>query len=141
MIQAPKGTKDTLPNEIYKWKYVEKIFFNICNKFGYKEIRLPVFESTELFQRGVGDTTDVVNKEMYTFLDKGNRSITLRPEGTASVVRSFIEHGMASLPFPIKLFYNITAYRYEKMQKGRLREFHQLGVEAFGSSSFSIDVE
>lgn len=140
-IQAPKGTHDILPSEIYKWQFVENLFYNICRRFGYYEIRLPVFEYTELFQRGVGDTTDIVQKEMYTFEDKGGRSITLRPEGTASVVRSYIENGMASLPPPVKLFYNISAYRYEKMAKGRYREFHQFGVEAFGSKEPQIDVE
>lgn len=141
ITQAPKGTKDILPSEVYKWQYVESVIADICRSFGYREIRIPVFEHTELFQRGVGDTTDIVQKEMYTFLDKGGRSITLRPEGTAGVVRSYIEHGMASMPQPIKLYYNISAYRYENVQKGRYREFHQFGVEAFGSKGPSIDVE
>ncbi|OPZ88801.1 MAG: Histidine--tRNA ligase [Firmicutes bacterium ADurb.Bin419] len=140
-IKAPKGTRDILPSEVYKWQYVEKKISELCSNFGYKEIRLPVFEHTELFQRGVGDTTDIVQKEMYTFLDKGERSITLRPEGTAGVVRSYIENGMASLPMPIKLYYNITAYRYENVQKGRYREFHQFGVECFGSQGPLVDVE
>ena len=141
LTQAPKGTQDILPDEIDKWIFVEQKFAQICRRFGYREIRLPVFEHTELFQRGVGDTTDIVQKEMYTFEDKGGRSLTLRPEGTAGVVRSYIEHGMASLPQPTKLFYNITAYRYEKMQKGRFREFHQLGVELFGAADASADAE
>jgi histidyl-tRNA synthetase len=141
LTQAPKGTRDILPAEVYKWRYVEDAFTRLCGSFGYKEIRLPVFEHTELFQRGVGDTTDIVQKEMYTFNDKGGRSITLRPEGTAGVVRSYIENGMASMPQPIKLFYNITAYRYENVQKGRYREFHQFGVEAFGSAGPAVDVE
>lgn len=141
LTQAPKGTRDILPAEVYKWQYLEKVIGELCKSYGYKEIRLPVFEHTELFQRGVGDTTDIVQKEMYTFLDKGERSITLRPEGTAGVVRSFIENGMSSLPFPIKLYYNISAYRYENVQKGRYREFHQFGVEAFGAAGPSIDVE
>ncbi len=141
LTKAPKGTKDILPSEVYKWQYIEGLTAGICRSFGYKEIRIPVFEHTELFQRGVGDTTDIVQKEMYTFLDKGGRSITLRPEGTAGVVRSYIEHGMSSLPQPIKLYYNITAYRYENVQKGRYREFHQFGVEAFGAKGPSIDVE
>jgi histidyl-tRNA synthetase len=141
MIQAPKGTRDILPSEVYRWQFVGKAFKKLCDSFGYKEIRIPVFEHTELFQRGVGDTTDVVQKEMYTFQDKGSRSITLRPEGTAGVVRSYIENGMASLPQPIKLFYDITAYRYENVQKGRYREFHQFGVEAFGAAGPAIDVE
>ena len=141
LTQAPKGTHDILPDEIDKWIFVEQKFAQICRRFGYREIRLPVFEHTELFQRGVGDTTDIVQKEMYTFEDKGGRSLTLRPEGTAGVVRSYIEHGMASLPQPTKLFYNITADRYEKMQKGRFREFHQLGVELFGAADASADAE
>ncbi len=138
---AQKGTKDILPAEIYKWHKAERVFAGVCHDFGYEEIRIPTFEQTDLFQRGVGDTTDVVTKEMYTFNDKGGRSITLRPEGTAGVVRSYIENGMASLPSPVRMFYNITAFRYEKMQKGRMREFHQFGLEAFGSEGPSIDAE
>jgi len=141
LTKAPKGTRDILPSEVYKWQYIERTFDEVCTSFGYKEIRIPVFEHTELFQRGVGDSTDIVQKEMYTFEDKGGRSITLRPEGTAGVVRSYIENGMYSMPQPVKLYYNITAYRYENVQKGRYREFHQLGVEAFGSAGPSIDVE
>lgn len=141
LTQAPKGTRDILPVEIYKWHYIEKVIAKLCRNFGYKEIRIPVFEHTELFQRGVGDTTDIVQKEMYTFPDKAGRSISLRPEGTAGVVRSYVEHGMASLPQPIKLYYNLSAYRYENVQKGRYREFHQFGVEAFGAPGPSIDVE
>lgn len=141
MLQKPKGTKDILPSEIYKWQYIESKVKNIFENYGFKEIRVPVFENTELFQRGVGDTTDVVQKEMYTFDDKGGRSITLRPEGTAGVVRSYIENGMASLPSPVKLWYNMTMYRYENVQKGRLREFHQIGAEMFSTSSYLADVE
>ncbi|MBR5975205.1 MAG: histidine--tRNA ligase [Clostridiales bacterium] len=136
-----KGTKDILPEEIYKWQKAESAFAEICGQYGYKEIRIPTFEQTDLFLRSVGDTTDVVQKEMYTFEDKGGRSITLRPEGTAGVVRSFVENGMSSLPSPVRLFYNITAFRYEKMQKGRYREFHQFGVEAFGAEGPAIDAE
>ena len=124
-ITAPKGTKDILPEEIFRWHKAQKTFADVCHMYGYEEIRIPTFEDTNLFQRGVGDTTDVVQKEMYTFEDKGGRSITLRPEGTAGVVRSYIEHGMNNLPGPVRLFYDITAFRYEKMQKGRYREFHQ----------------
>ena len=138
---AQKGTRDILPAEIYKWHKAEQTFSDVCHTFGYEEIRIPTFEQTDLFQRGVGDTTDVVTKEMYTFNDKGGRSITLRPEGTAGVVRSYIENGMASLPSPVRMFYNITAFRYEKMQKGRMREFHQFGLEAFGSAGPAIDAE
>lgn len=141
LTQAPKGTRDILPEDIHRWNYVENVFFELCRRFGYREIRIPVFEHTELFQRSVGDTTDIVQKEMYTFTDKGGRSITLRPEGTAGVVRSFIEHGMSSMPQPVKLFYNITAYRYENVQKGRYREFHQFGVELLGAPDPAADVE
>jgi len=141
IVQCPKGTRDILPEEVHKWQYVGKMFAQVCGQFGYKEIRIPTFEHTELFQRGVGDETDIVQKEMYTFNDKGGRSITLRPEGTAGVVRSFIQNGMASSTQPVKLFYDITSFRYEKMQKGRYREFHQLGVEAFGAASPSADIE
>lgn len=141
LTKAPRGTRDILPDEIHKWYYVEEKFKHICHIFGYKEIRLPVFEHTELFQRGVGDTTDIVQKEMYTFNDKGGRSITLRPEGTAGVVRSYIENGMSSWPQPVKFFYNITVYRYENVQKGRYREFHQFGVELFGAADPAADAE
>jgi len=138
---AQKGTRDILPSEIGKWQRAEQEFASVCHNFGYEEIRIPTFESTALFERGVGDTTDVVTKEMYTFEDKGGRSVTLRPEGTAGVVRAYIENGMSSLPSPVRLFYNITAFRYEKMQKGRYREFHQFGLEAFGAEGPAIDAE
>ena len=141
MINKPKGTRDILPNESYKWAYVENIANNIFKNYGYKEIRVPVFESTELFARGVGETTDVVQKEMYTFDDKGGRSITLRPEGTAGVVRAYLENGMGSLPSPVKLCYAMPMYRYENVQKGRYREFRQIGAELFGVSSYLADVE
>ncbi len=138
---APKGTQDILPETSYIWQYVERTFAELCRLYGYEEIRIPTFEHTEVFQRGVGDTTDIVQKEMYTFNDLGGRSLTLRPEGTAGVVRSFIENGLASKPFPQRLYYMITAFRYENVQKGRYREFHQLGVEAFGSAGPEIDAE
>ncbi len=141
MIQKPKGTKDILPSQSYKWQYVESTVKDILQNYGYEEIRVPVFENTELFERGVGDTTDVVQKEMYTFLDKGDRSITLRPEGTAGVVRAYIENGMSSLPSPNKLWYAMPMYRYENVQKGRLREFRQIGAEIIGAASYSADVE
>lgn len=141
MIQKPKGTKDILPDEVYKWQYIESKIKDIFENAGMKEIRVPVFEHTELFSRGVGETTDVVQKEMYTFEDKGGRSITLRPEGTAGVVRSYIENGMASQPTPIKLWYEMAMYRYENVQKGRLREFRQIGTEIFATSSYLADVE
>lgn len=141
LTKAPKGTMDILPQNSYKWQYVEEEIRKICREFGVKEIRTPVFEHTELFQRGVGDTTDVVEKEMYTFNDKGDRSITLRPEGTAGAVRSFIEHGMFNDPQPTKMYYLISCYRYEKPQAGRYREFHQFGVEYFGTQSPATDAE
>ncbi len=141
MINIPKGTKDVLPSESHKWQYVEGVARAIANNFGFKEIRTPVFEHTELFARGVGDTTDVVTKEMYTFLDKGNRSITLKPEGTAGVARAFLENGLLGGAMPVKMYYIIPAFRYERPQAGRLREFHQFGVEAFGSKEASADAE
>jgi histidyl-tRNA synthetase len=140
-ISAPKGTRDILPTEIAAWQQAERVFADVCTRFGYQEIRIPTFESTDLFQRGVGDTTDVVQKEMYTFLDKGGRSISLRPEGTAGVVRSYLENGMASWSSPVRLWYNITAFRYENVQKGRYREFHQFGCEVFGSDGPVVDAE
>ena len=141
MIQKPKGTKDLLPEESYKWQEVETKVKEVLESYNFKEIRVPVFEHTELFQRGVGETTDVVQKEMYTFDDKGGRSITLRPEGTAGVVRAYLENGMGSMPSPVKLWYNMGMYRYENVQKGRLREFHQIGAELIGSGSYLADVD
>lgn len=141
ITQAPKGTEDLLPDQSYRWQYLEKSFKEVCDRFGYKEIRMPTFEHTELFERGVGDTTDVVQKQMYTFLDKGGRSVTLRPEGTASVARSFLQHSLYAQALPLKMFYDIACFRYENKQKGRLREFHQFGVEVFGSKGPSIDAE
>lgn len=141
LTKAPKGTKDVLATESYKWQYIEKIFREVCESYGYKEIRTPVFEHTELFERGVGKTTDVVQKEMYTFEDKAGRSITLKPEGTAPVVRAFIEHKLYSGPMPLKYYYITPCYRYERPQAGRLREFHQFGIEVFGSSQPAVDVE
>ena len=141
LTTAPKGTKDIMPDQIYKWHYVEKKFRDIAERYGYSEIRTPVFEHTELFTRSVGDTTDIVQKEMYTFTDLGNRSITLRPEGTASAVRAFLEHKVYANPQPTKLYYETACYRYEKPQSGRLREFHQFGVEVFGAESMLADAE
>ncbi len=141
MIQRPKGTRDLLPEETSKWQEVEKKIKKVLDSYNFKEIRLPVFEHTELFQRGVGETTDVVQKEMYTFNDKGGRSITLRPEGTAGAVRAYLENGMGSMPSPVKLWYNMGMYRYENVQKGRLREFHQIGVEVIGTGSYLADVD
>lgn len=142
MIQIPRGTQDILPKDSYKWQYIEDTLKNICEKYNYQEIRTPIFESTDLFVRAVGDTTDIVNKEMYTFKDKGDRSMTLRPEGTAPVVRSYIENKMYGDPNqPIKVFYNQPMFRYERQQKGRYRQFVQFGVEAIGVEDPLIDVE
>ena len=141
MINIPKGTKDVLPQESYKWHYVENIARKITDDFGFKEIRTPTFEHTELFLRGVGDTTDIVNKEMYTFTDKGGRSISLKPEGTAGVARSFVENALTNAPQPSKMYYITPVFRYEKPQAGRLREHHQFGVELYGSYSPYADAE
>ena len=141
MINIPKGTKDVLPADSYKWQYVEKIAREIAQNFHLKEIRTPTFEHTELFSRGVGDTTDVVTKEMYTFKDKGDRSITLKPEGTAGVARAFLESGLAGGVMPCKMYYITPAFRYERPQAGRLREFHQFGVEIFGAKGADADAE
>ena len=141
ITKSIKGTQDTLPSESHKVRFVEQTALEIAGNCGFREIRIPVFEHTELFQRGVGDTTDVVQKEMYTFLDKGDRSITLRPEGTAGVVRSFLENGLYNEPMPQKLCYLVSCYRYEKPQAGRLREFHQFGLECLGTASPAADAE
>lgn len=140
IIKVLKGTKDILPQEAEKWHKLEKNALEIFTKYGYKEIRTPIFEVTELFARGVGDTTDIVNKEMYTF-EKSERSLTLRPENTAGVVRSFIENGMARLSAPVKLWYKGPMFRYERPQAGRQRQFHQVGVEMFGIKEPSADAE
>lgn len=141
ITKAPKGTADVLPSESYKWHYIENEIRKICEEFCIKEVRTPVFEHTELFERGVGETTDVVGKEMYTFNDKGGRSITLRPEGTASAARAYIEHGLFNEPQPIKMYYLIKCYRYEKPQAGRYREFSQFGIEVYGSQEPTVDAE
>ncbi|MDD5921876.1 MAG: histidine--tRNA ligase [Eubacteriales bacterium] len=140
-ISAPKGTKDILPGEVYEWQFVEGKFKDLCKKYGFQEIRTPMFEHTELFQRGVGDTTDIVQKEMYTFDDHAGRSMTLKPEGTSSVVRSFVEHKIFAESQPTKLFYELPCFRYEKPQAGRLREFHQFGIEVFGTPDMMADAE
>ena len=140
-IQAPKGTKDMLPQDAYKWHYVEGVLREVSKSFGVREIRTPIFEHTELFLRGVGETTDIVQKEMYTFNDKGDRSITLKPEGTSPTVRAFIENRLFNEAQPTKLYYIIPCFRYENVQKGRLRQFHQYGVEVFGSKEPSMDAE
>ena len=141
LTNAPRGTKDIMPDQIYKWQYVENQFKEYASRYGFKEIRTPMFEHTELFSRGVGDTTDIVQKEMYTFEDHGNRSITLKPEGTASVARAFLESKQYAEVQPTKYYYAIPCFRYEKPQAGRLREFHQFGVECFGAKSMLADVE
>lgn len=140
IIKVQKGTKDILPQEIEQWHKLEKNALDVFTKYGYKEIRTPIFEATELFARGVGDTTDIVNKEMYTF-EKSERSLTLRPENTAGVVRSFIENGMARLSAPVKLWYKGPMFRYERPQAGRQRQFHQVGVEMFGIKEPTADAE
>ena len=141
-IQAPKGTKDVLPGESYKWQYIEDEIRKLCRSYGIMELRTPVIEHTELFMRGVGDTTDIVQKEMYTFTDKGDRSITLKPEGTAGMVRAFLENRLFNETMPQKMYYlNAPVFRYEKPQAGRLREHHQFGIEIFGSASYETDAE
>lgn len=140
-LQAPKGTKDMLPMDAYKWHFLEEKLKGIAHTYGFREIRTPMFESTELFTRGVGETTDVVQKEMYTFLDKGNRSVTLKAEGTAPAVRAFVESSMYADAQPTKLYYFTPVFRYENVQKGRLRQHHQFGVELFGSKEPSADAE
>jgi histidyl-tRNA synthetase len=141
IIQAPKGTKDMLPADAYKWQYLEKRLREIAATYGFREIRTPIFEHTELFLRGIGETTDVVQKEMYTFNDKGNRSITLKPEGTAPAVRAYVESSLYNEVQPTKMYYFTPVFRYENVQKGRLRQHHQFGVEAFGAQDASIDAE
>lgn len=140
-ITGPRGTQDVSPYESYKWLLLENKLREIVDQYGFKEIRTPTFEHTELFLRGVGDTTDIVNKEMYTFEDKGKRSITLRPEGTASAVRSVLEKGILNEGLPLKAYYILSCFRYEKPQAGRLREFHQLGIELFGAQDYTADAE
>lgn len=141
MINIPKGTKDMLPKDSYKWQKIREVIMSLSKKYNLKEISTPGFESTELFVHSDGDSSDIVTKEMYTFLDKGNRSITLKPEGTAGAVRSFIENGLGNDVLPAKLFYITPCYRYEKPQAGRLREHHQFGCEIFGPSSLESDIE
>lgn len=141
-FKVPRGTQDILPGESAKWQRVEEIIRDLCRVYRYDEIRTPMFESTELFTRSVGETTDVVQKEMYTFEDRGGRSLTLRPEGTAAVVRSYVEHKMFGSPDqPVKLSYVGPMFRYERQQAGRYRQFVQFGVEAIGSDDPAIDAE
>lgn len=140
-MQALKGTHDILPEEVYKWDYMEGVIRDVCARYGYKEIRTPIIEATELFQRGIGDTTDVVTKEMYTFTDRGNRSVTLRPENTASAVRAYLEHKMYGDQQVHKMFYIGSMFRYDRPQAGRYREFHQFGLEVLGASYPLADAE
>jgi histidyl-tRNA synthetase len=141
LVKAPRGTTDLLPGQVERWQWFEQVARNVFQQFGYAEIVTPIFEHTELFERGIGETTDVVNKQMYTFLDRGERSLTLRPEGTAAVVRAYLEHHLNSGPQPVKLFYIGPIFRYERPQAGRYRQFHQLGAEALGSQDPALDVE
>ncbi|GIQ64065.1 histidine--tRNA ligase 2 [Paenibacillus cisolokensis] len=140
-IQKPPGVQDILPGSVERWQYVEQVARDICRRFNFKEIRTPMFEMTELFQRGVGETTDIVEKEMYTFTDRGGRSITLRPEGTAGVVRAYVENKLYGDPDLSKLYYIGPMFRYERQQAGRYRQFHQFGVEAIGSDDPALDAE
>jgi len=141
LTSGPRGTKDILPGVVEQWQQFECLVRDMCRRYNYREIRTPIFEHTELFQRGVGETTDIVEKEMYTFFDRGDRSVTLRPEGTAAVVRAFIEHKIYAEPQPTKLYYMGPMFRYDRPQAGRYRQFHQFGVEAIGAAGPAIDAE
>lgn len=141
LTSRPRGTNDIIPGEIELWQDLEEKIRRVCHAYGYTELRTPIFEHTELFQRGIGDTTDIVEKEMYTFIDRGQRSITLRPEGTAPLVRAYIENNLGSGALPVKLFYYGPMFRYERPQAGRYRQFTQFGCEALGSADPLLDVE
>lgn len=138
---ALKGVEDVLPPDVYLWQKAEFVLRDIASVYGFQEIRLPVIEHTEIFSRSIGETTDIVEKEMYTFLDRAGRSVTLRPEGTASVVRAYVEHHLYNLPSPQKFFYTGPMFRYERPQKGRQRQFYQIGVEAFGAAAPEMDID
>ncbi|MGI6037166.1 MAG: histidine--tRNA ligase [Limnochordia bacterium] len=140
-FSAPRGTRDLLPEETQKWQYMEEVIRRVCGQFAYQEIRTPIFEHTELFERGIGEATDIVEKEMYTFSDRGGRSLTLRPEGTAPVVRAYLENKLYGTAGPARLYYYGPMFRYERPQAGRYRQFHQLGIEAIGSQSPMVDAE
>lgn len=141
-MNAPRGTTDILPQEAKKWQYVENLIKDICARYHYEEIRTPLFEHTEVFQRGVGDSTDIVQKEMYTFEDRGGRSLTLRPEGTAAVARAFVQNKLYGAPSqPVKLYYFMQMFRYERPQQGRMRQLNQFGVEVLGSPDPAVDAE
>lgn len=141
LTTSPRGTADIFGQNLQNWLKLEQLIREICRTYGYQELRTPIFEHTELFQRGIGETTDIVEKEMYTFTDRGGRSITLRPEGTAPAVRAFLEHNMGQGPLPVKLFYLGPMFRYERPQAGRYRQFHQFGLEVLGSADPLLDVE
>lgn len=141
LTMGPRGTKDILPDVSEQWRYVERKVRNVCDLYGYKEIRTPIFEHTELFLRGIGETTDIVEKEMYSFTDRGKRNITLRPENTAAVVRAYLEHKLYADTSLNKLFYIGPMFRYDRPQAGRYRQFHQFGIEAIGSSNAAVDAE
>lgn len=141
LTARPRGTSDILPGQVEKWQHVEDTMRQVCREYGYREMRTPIFEHTELFVRGVGETTDIVEKEMYSFLDRGGRSITLRPEGTASAVRAYLENKLQAWPQPVKLYYLGPMFRYDRPQAGRYRQFHQFGVEVFGSHHPALDAE
>ena len=141
LTSAPRGTSDILPTTSRNWQYLEEEIRDICRRFNYKEIRTPIFEHTELFLRGIGNTTDIVSKEMYTFEDRGGRSLTLRPENTAAVVRSYLENKLYADNYLNKLFYIGPMFRYDRPQAGRYRQFHQFGVEAIGTANPSVDAE
>lgn len=141
MYQAPRGTSDTLPGEQAYWRYIEQKAVDLCQLYGYQRIDTPAFEDTRLFSRSIGEGTDIVEKEMYTFEDKGGKQITLRPEGTAPVCRAYLEHGMHNLPQPVKLYYLTSIFRYERPQSGRYREHRQFGCEVFGDSAPALDAE
>jgi len=140
-LTKPRGTNDILPGEVEKWIYIEGLLREICQQYGYQEIRTPVFENTELFIRGVGEATDIVEKEMYTFTDRGQRSLTLRPEGTSAVVRAYLENKMHTQAMPVKLYYMGPMFRYDRPQAGRYRQFHQFGIEALGTLDSMVDGE
>lgn len=141
LTNRPRGTNDIIPGEVEKWQFIEDVIRDVCRTYGYREIRTPIFEHTELFKRGVGETTDIVEKEMYTFIDRGERSVTLRPEGTAAVVRAYLENKLYTGPQPVKLYYIGPMFRYDRPQAGRYRQFHQFGVEVLGAHSPGIDAE
>ena len=139
--KAPRGTRDILPEEAEKWQHLEAVYGDFCRLYGFGEIRTPIFEQTELFARSVGEDSDIVSKEMYSFKDRSGRELTLRPELTASVARAYLEHNLAEKPQPVKLYYSGPMFRYDRPQAGRYRQFHQFGLEIFGAAHASADTE